>query len=224
MKACFLAAAMSILLCAHAQAELKWEQTVIVLNAAPGDKQAVGHFKYQNVGQTPVHIRSADTSCGCTVARSQKNDVAPGEKGEITATFNIGDRTGLQQKSITVKTDEPRNPVTVLTLKTLIGQALTIKPTFVYWQIGEELKPKTIVAQFNKNMPATTLDVASSSPEFLHKVERGPAPGEYRINVQPRQATKPLTATLTIKTGYPAGAPKTYTVTMRVMSGAAAAH
>jgi Protein of unknown function (DUF1573) len=222
MKACFLAAAMSIFLCAHAHAELKWEQTVIALHAAPGDKQAVGHFQYQNVGQTPVHIRSADTSCGCTVARSQKNDVAPGEKGEITATFNIGERTGLQQKSITVKTDDPRNPVAVLTLKTFIGQALTLKPALVYWQMGEEPKPKTIVARIDKNVPVKSLDVVSSSPEFLHKVERGPAPGEYRINVQPWQTTKPLTATLTIKTGYPAGSPKTYTVTMRVMPGAAA--
>jgi hypothetical protein len=222
MKARFLAAAMSIFLCAHTHAELKWEQTVITLHAAPGDKQAVGHFKYQNAGQTPVHFRSVDTSCGCTVARTQKNDVAPGEKGEIAAAFNIGDRTGVQQKSITVKTDQPRNPVTVLTLKTIIGQALTIKPAFVYWQTGEELTPKTIVAQINKNVPVTSLDVVSSSPDFLHKVERGAAPGEYRIHVQPRQTTKPLTATLTIKTGYPEGTPKTYTVTMRVVSSAAA--
>ncbi len=222
MKTRFLAAAMSVFLGAHAHAELKWEQTVIALNAAPGDKQAVGHFKYQNVGKTPVHFRSVDTSCGCTVARSQKNEVAPGEKGEITATFNIGGRTGVQQKSITVKTEDSRDNVTLM-LKTIIGEALTVRPTFLYWQIGEELKPKTVVAQVNKNMPVANLDVSSSNPEFLHKVESGRVAGEYRINIRPQQTARPLTATLTIKTGYPEGAPKTYTVTMRVMSGAASA-
>src|SRR5215467_8360593 len=100
---------LSIFLCAMARAELKWEQTMIELHPMPADTQAVGHFKYQNTGDKPVHFRSVRTSCGCTAAQSQKDEVPPGDKGEITATFNIGDRTGTQIKTVTVETDEAPN-------------------------------------------------------------------------------------------------------------------
>src|SRR2546430_1392077 len=85
-----------------ARAELKWEQTSVDLQPALGDKQAVAHFKYENVGKTPVHFTSVHASCGCTTAQTQNEQVAPGEKGEITATFNIGGRTGTQVKTGTM--------------------------------------------------------------------------------------------------------------------------
>ena len=108
----------SLSIAAATQAALVWEKTTIELNPALGAPNAVGVFKYENKGDTPVHFKGAPrTSCGCTVAALQKTEVAPGEKGEITATFNIGDRTGVQMKTITVETDDPQNPTTVLTLK-----------------------------------------------------------------------------------------------------------
>src|SRR5438874_12822689 len=84
-----------------ARAELKWEQTSVDLQPALGDKQAVAHFKYENVGKTSVHFTSVHASCGCTAAQTQREQVAPGEKGEVTATFNIGGLTGTQVKTVT---------------------------------------------------------------------------------------------------------------------------
>src|SRR5205809_5849834 len=135
---------LSIFLCAIARAELKWEQTADELHPTAGDKEAVGHFKYQNAGSQPVRFKSVHTSCGCTVAQSQREEVPPGEKGEITATFKIGDRTGTQVKAVTVETDEPAHAVTVLSLKAVLPQMLSINPAFVYWSANEEAKPKAI--------------------------------------------------------------------------------
>src|SRR5882762_5534499 len=122
MKTPILAFALSTILCLSARAELKWEQTTLELHPTPADKQAVGHFKYQNAGKTPVRFKSVHASCGCTTAQTQKDEVPPGGTGEITATFNIGDRTGTQIKTVTVETDEAANQKTVLTLKTVITQ------------------------------------------------------------------------------------------------------
>ena len=77
-----------------ARAELKWEQTSVDLRPKFDDKQAIAHFKYENVGNTPVHFKSVHASCGCTTAQTQNEQVGPGQRGEITATFNIGGRTG----------------------------------------------------------------------------------------------------------------------------------
>lgn len=207
----------SLCLAAAAQASLVWEKTTIELNPALGAPSAVGVFKYENKGDTPVHFKGAPrTSCGCTVAALQKNEVAPGEKGEIKATFNIGDRTGVQMKTITVETDDPQNPTTVLTLKATIAQLLELQPAFVFWQAGEEAKPKTILAKAGQGVTLKNVEVTSSSGDFTAKVEPGPA-GQFKINVQPKDTAKPLNATLTVKPDAGSSSAKVYYASARVM-------
>src|SRR5438445_54637 len=188
-----------------ARAELKWEQTSVDLKPALGDKQAVAHFKYENIGKTPVHFKSVRASCGCTAAQTQNEKVGPGEKGEVTATFNIGGRTGTQVKTVTVQTDDPdpSHATTMLTLKAVITPLLEIQPTLVFWQSGEEPKPKIITAKANKDAAIKKLDVTSSVPDFTAKVDAGSAPNEFKISVQPRDTTKAVYATLTIKPDSP---------------------
>src|SRR6476660_10215344 len=200
-----------------ARAELKWEQTAVELHPAFSDKQAVAHFKYENVGKIPVHFTSVKASCGCTTAQTQKDEVPPGEKGEITATFNIGGRTGTQVKTVTVQTDDPERSTIVLTLKAVITPLLEFQPALVYWQNGEEPKPKIITAKANKDAAIKKLDVASSTPDFAAKVDAGSAPNEFRISVQPRDTTKAVYATLTIKPDSPANTGNMFAAAARVM-------
>jgi hypothetical protein len=200
-----------------ARAELKWEQTSVDLRPAFNDKQAVAHFKYENVGNTPIHFKSVHASCGCTTAQTQNEQVAPGQKGEITATFNIGGRTGTQVKTVTVQTDDPEPSTIVLTLKAVITPLLEFQPTLVYWQNGEEPKPKIITAKANKDAAIKKLDIASSTPDFTAKVDAGSAPNEFRISVQPRDTTKAVYATLTIKPDSPANTGNMFAAAARVM-------
>src|SRR6478736_3073082 len=200
-----------------ARAELKWEQTSVDLRPAFNDKQAVAHFKYENVGNTPIHFKSVHASCGCTTAQTQNEQVAPGQKGEITATFNIGGRTGTQVKTVTVQTDDPEPSTIVLTLKAVITPLLEFQPALVYWQNGEEPKPKIITAKANKDAAIKKLNVASSTPDFTAKVDPGSAPNEFRISVQPRDTTKAVYATLTIRPDSTANPGNTFAVAARVM-------
>ncbi len=202
-----------------ARAELKWEETSVDLRPAIGDKQSVAHFKYENVGKTPVYFKSVHASCGCTAAQTQKEQVAPGEKGEVTATFNIGGRTGTQVKTVTVQTDDPdpSRATTVLTLKAVITPLLEIQPALVFWQNGEEPKPKIITAKANKDAAIKKLEVTSSVPDFTAKVDAGSAPNEFKISVQPRDTTKAVYATLSIKPDSPANAANIFAVAARVM-------
>jgi len=203
---------LSIFLCAIARAELKWEQTAVELHPAATDKQAVGHFNYQNTGKTPVHFKSVHPSCGCTTAQTQKDVVQPGDKGEITATFNIGDRTGTQIKTVTVETDEAPNQRTVLTLKAIIPQQLEISPTFVFWKQGEKPEPKTISVKAGKEFTVKHIKVTSSSPDFQTKVEET-GKGEFKIDVQPKETNTLGGTTLTIQ---PEDSPKVFYATARI--------
>ncbi len=205
-----LALTLSIFLCATARAELKWEQTTLELHPAVGDKQAIGHFKYQNVGKTPIHFKSVKSSCGCTAAQSQKEQVPPGDKGEITATFNIGDRTGTQVKTVTVETDDAPQPVTLLTLKAVLPEMLTINPAFIFWKAGEETTPKIINVKAGKDFPAKGVKVVSSSPEFSTEVEPVKGGGEWKIKVQPKDTSHATSGTLTITPEVTSGQPRLF--------------
>jgi hypothetical protein len=209
---------LSIFLCAVGRAELKWEQNTVDLHPAVGDKTAVAHFKYENVGKTPVHFKSVKASCGCTATQTQKELVNPGEKGEITATFNIGDRTGQQMKTVSVQTDEPppaQSNVT-LTLKVTIPQALEIKPTFVYWQSGEDPKPKKISIKASKDFPAKNITVKSNNQNFESKVEPGSSAGEWTVEVTPKDTSRPTGTALVVQSDYPKDAPKSFSVNVAV--------
>jgi len=198
-KRLLFSSALCFFVAATTHAALVFEKNELDLNPEMGASKVDAVFKYENKGSTPVHIKSVRPSCGCTTAALAKNDVAPGEKGEITATFNIGDRTGVQTKTITVETDDAQQPQTVLTFKANIAQALELQPTFVYWQASEAAQPKTIIAKAGKGVTVKKLDVTSSSGDFTAKVEPGSSAGEFKIQVQPKDTTKPLNATLTIK-------------------------
>jgi len=212
MKTPILAFTLSITLCFGARAELKWDKTEIELHPSPADKQAVGHFKYQNTGKTPIHFKSVHASCGCTTAQTQKDEVPPGQSGEITATFNIGDRTGTQVKTVTVETDEAANQKTVLTLKTVIPQQLEINPTFVFWKQGDKPDPKTITVKAGKEFTVKHIKVTSSSPDFQTKVEEK-GNGEFQIDVQPQATANLVASTLTIQ---PDDSQKVFYATARI--------
>jgi hypothetical protein len=217
MRTHIFAVTLSMVICVTAHAELKWEETAVELHPAPSDKEAVGHFKYQNTGSKPVRFKSVHTSCGCTAAQSQKEEVPPGEKGEITATFKIGDRTGTQVKTVTVQTDDPANVTTVLTLKAVIPQELEINPTFVFWGKGEAPNAKTIVVHAGKDFSVKQLKVASSTPDFQTKVEQT-GKDQFKIDVQPRETDRIIAATLTIQ---PEDSSKTFYATARVTNAPA---
>ena len=217
MKTHIFAFTLSIVLCLTARAGLKWDQTAIELHPTVTDKQAIGHFKYENTGDKPVKFKSVKTSCGCTAAQTQKEEVPAGEKGEITATFNIGERTGTQVKTVTVETDDPANVTTVLTLKAVIPQQLEITPTFVFWGQGEAPKPKSIVVRAAKDFPVKHLKVTSSSPDFQAKVEET-GNGQFKINVQPQETNKQVASTLTIQ---PEDSQKIFYATARITNAPA---
>jgi hypothetical protein len=198
-----------------ARAALVWENPEVDLHPTLSDKTAVAHFKYKNTGDQPVKITKVQPSCGCTTAAPPKDAVAPGESGEIVATFNIGDRSGEQTKTIHVTTDDTKSEGTVLKLKATIPRLLEFAPAFLYWRRGEERAPKTIEVKIG-DFPVKKLDVTSTDPAI--KVESTAVPNEkaFRITVTPETGNRPVNAALKIQPDFPKEAPRTFYANVRV--------
>lgn len=62
-------------------------------------------FKFTNAGKEPLIITSASGSCGCTVPNYPKEPIKPGEKGSIKVSFNTAGKAGVQDKTVTIKSN-----------------------------------------------------------------------------------------------------------------------
>lgn len=59
-------------------------------------------FVFENTGDAPLSIASAQGSCGCTVPEWPKEPIGVGEKGEIKVKFNSKKKPGIQNKTVTI--------------------------------------------------------------------------------------------------------------------------
>jgi hypothetical protein len=74
-------------------------------------------YQFTNTGKDDLLIESVKASCGCTATAPKDKVVKGGATSEIVATFDSRGRKGVQQKSITVRTNDPDNEVLVLRLR-----------------------------------------------------------------------------------------------------------
>lgn len=92
---------------ASAQAEIKFDKVIHNFGnfseATPVQKTT---FTFTNVGNKPLIINQAIASCGCTVPTYTKTPIAPGQKGQISVTYNgKGMFPGHFKKSVTVRSN-----------------------------------------------------------------------------------------------------------------------
>ena len=62
-------------------------------------------FKFVNQGTADLVIASATTSCGCTVPRYDSKPIPPGGNGNLEVVFDTSGRSGIQVKTIIVKSN-----------------------------------------------------------------------------------------------------------------------
>jgi uncharacterized cupredoxin-like copper-binding protein len=70
---------------------------------------ATHNFTLVNNGDDILKITDVHASCGCTAAKPDKNELAPGESINIKVEFNSTGKMGKQEKWIYVKTNDPNN-------------------------------------------------------------------------------------------------------------------
>lgn len=104
----------ALLLCAGLAAvplrALDWERSLIETKPEAGAEVVRVQFPYRNSSGQTVHILGVSTSCGCTEAAIDSSEVAPQSAGVLHVLFTIGQRSGRQEKIITVTTDDAKQP------------------------------------------------------------------------------------------------------------------
>jgi hypothetical protein len=117
----------------------------------------VYRFPIENIYREPIHIRSIQSSCGCTIASASKNTLKTWEKGEIVCKFNtpaVG--VGVKKATISITFDKPYFGEMQLTVKGNIVTGLSLEPKQIdFGQVVEN------------NLPVAKVQLKSSgNPNF----------------------------------------------------------
>ena len=80
-------------------------------------------FPIQNTGDESLIVYSVVTSCGCTTAYLSSAVIPPGQRADLTATFdpNYHDTTGPVTRLVWLKTNDPDMPLVELRMDAVVA-------------------------------------------------------------------------------------------------------
>ncbi|MEZ5405307.1 MAG: DUF1573 domain-containing protein [Verrucomicrobiia bacterium] len=181
-------------------AGLIWEKQEIEVSPTNLVQKVAVQFHFTNAGPDAITIQEIQTSCGCTTAALEKRHYEPKESGFVPVEFNVGTRTGFQQKTIIVKTDETNQPPTFLTFKIHLPEILKIEPNIVEWKRGETNSVKIIKLETTGIIPLKVTGVESSH-EWIETTLKVKESGKfYEVEVKPWKTDEPIMGILRIRT------------------------
>ncbi len=207
MKSVFLSLTVALLTPLLISATLNFENDKIVYSATLDETEYTATFPFTNKGDTSIEILDVSSSCGCTTALPSKRVFAPGESGEISATFDYGGREGKQRKTIRVETNQAENERIFLTLEIDIPTVMSVSPSVVMWNRNteNEFASKEVTIESHMEGALGIAEIVSSSDAFSHEV-RVLEPGKkFAVAIKPENLPDKngiIRGTFIVKTSY----------------------
>lgn len=170
---------------------LKWDRTTVVIESDGGTATQSASFHFRNTGSLPVAVRSATTSCGCTVTKADKTAIAPGESGELRVTHKPKPGAGVRNYRINVETDESGRRLYELILQVNNTPRVVVEPRVVTWEQGEARKSKSVAVRLRKNDSLKLTGAQADKDMFDIRIADGPAADTQMIVVTPKTGASP---------------------------------
>jgi hypothetical protein len=100
---------------------LEIKEMEIDLNRIRSNSVVSRTVTFENVGGQPLHIRKILANCDCVTFSIPKEEIEPGEKMNITVTFDPKGRRGIDHKTVTIYSNDPLWPTRTMKIKSRIN-------------------------------------------------------------------------------------------------------
>jgi hypothetical protein len=169
---------------ASGKPKIKFDQTTYDFGKTSQVERVTGTFTFQNVGDGVLKMGKPSTSCGCTVAGVKPEILQPGEKGELTFTLNLPKTRAILQKQITVDSNDPDTPKTVLTVKADYTPLYDIAPISFYFNLhkGDATNISARVTRTDTK-PFQVAKITPSQPWIEAKAEPEPSSTNHAMRI-----------------------------------------
>lgn len=174
---------------------LVFESKTIEITLESGKQTADITFLFTNTSQKSVEIAALQAACSCLEAKlkDDKKIYQSGEKGEVTARFNVGSLMGTIEKQVIVKLagEQPGAVPIILNAKITIPELLEITPRTLNWKLGAEPSTQIQRIRVTHNEPIHITGVVTTNNQFATELKTIRDGWEYEVAVTPGKTSEP---------------------------------
>jgi len=95
--------------------QLRVQYSTIDFGKLSPNTASIREIQFYNTGKKELDIRALQGNCTCVTASAEKTSIKPGERSLIKISLDPQDRKGALQKSLTIYSNDPQNPVQRIT-------------------------------------------------------------------------------------------------------------
>jgi len=164
--------------------------------------------KIVNSGNEELKISKVHAACGCTATLLDKDLLKPGDTATIDVSLNIRGRSGSVTKTVTISSNDPKQPRKVLYLKAVVRDPVTISPRYFAFgsmEVGKEARAQVKVKNNTKEDITLSDFKASNGLQLNVKDPMTLKAGSSAVLLVKVTPTKPgpFTGVVTFKTSHP---------------------
>ena len=155
-------------------------------------------YVFTNASDHAITISEIKTTCGCTTAELEKRTYQADESGTIDIVFDIGSRTGEQQKSIAVISSSGEQ--TMLVLKVHLPPGPSFSSTIASWRQGSPPDPRVIFIRLPKEHTYTLTKATKSDESLTTTLKPGSEENLVDLTILPSSTERAFNATIDLHT------------------------
>ncbi|MGB2863567.1 MAG: DUF1573 domain-containing protein [Sedimentisphaerales bacterium] len=196
---------------------ITFENVVYDFGEVGPNRKNTGQIKFTNTGKALLVITKVDRCCG-VVTNLEKMEYEPGESGTLKVEWNSGSRQSTMRQKLTIHSNDPKMPQTILTLKARVVLQVDWEPKSLRLFLDEENAgcPKITINSLDKQ-PFSILEFKSTADcitaDFDSSVEATKFILEPRVNIE--AMPKNFKGRININLTHPEG--KTATILFSVL-------
>lgn len=178
---------------------IDWETTSGAYEAAADQAEVLVEFPFTNTGSEPLTIAGIKTDCDCTLIGQPAQIIQPSESGSIQATFVVGERFGLNERTLHVSFSGYDEPVE-LAFAVFVPEPITTSKRLVEWPQGSEPVPQSITLEAGEGRTLQLKDIRLTNDAFSYEVIEKEPGRVFELRVMPQDMLTPRSTQLIIQT------------------------
>lgn len=183
---------------------LNFQQSRIETAVAPDAKTVTVPYFFKNDTDRTLTIKRYDSACSCLSAkvRGGKLSYEPGEQGEIKVVFDLGNFSGLVEKTVMIWTteDEDNKPSSILSVVINIPVLFEVNPKTTFWDQNGVNGSKVINLKVNSAEPIRIVEHSATNQNFSYQLQTIKEGFEYALLVEPKDISTPAFGMIKIAT------------------------
>lgn len=171
----------------------------------------VTEFMLSNQGTRALRVTGVHGNCGCLVGAAKTTSIEPGASTPIVVTFSTHAMVGPHTKYVSVATDDPERPATMLEVSVDISAGVVVDPAHFYFplaRVGSSPSP-SVVLKWKEGVGTafrvTGVEVRDVAAEVVTEPYASPPWQGWRLTLKFREppGVGPVAGTVTVRTDAP---------------------